>query len=55
MAEVAERLKLSSAKEALRYLDRHKVPTQFRGRLVVAHAEDVDGTLVPRKHCDGAR
>jgi hypothetical protein len=33
---------------ARRYLDRAGIPTKRRGRMVLAHVEDVDGSLVTR-------
>lgn len=58
-AEIAERLRFVKADgvpdlvATKRFLDRHHVPTKYRGRAILAHIDDVDATLVTRT--DGRR
>jgi hypothetical protein len=53
-AEIAERLRFVKPGGApdlvatKRFLDRHHVPTKYRGRMVLAHIDEVDGALVQR-------
>jgi hypothetical protein len=51
VAEVAERYRFPSLKEALRWLDAQKVPTKRRGRLILVRVEDTEAALKPRKNC----
>jgi hypothetical protein len=52
--QIAERLAFVdrdgrvNARAALEWLDRHKVPTKWRGRSVLAHEDDVDAALKTR-------
>lgn len=59
--EIAERLRFVKADgtpdlvAVKRFLDRHQIPTKYRGRMVLAHVDEVDGALVTRTEGRPAR